>query len=386
MNMSRDAMHEMGRKTVLWFWFWMTASLIDLIFFGYLDDETDVIQDWEAYFAFSLFFLVYVLYLITSLSDPGFIETTAHIKSRNFHESKRAGVDAKSEDTGDIELRVRTLKSSGADSNDIHVPHLDLTYEQCLEQGYLDAICVTCVSTKPPRAKHCRHCNRCVLRFDHHCPWVNNCVGQNNHRSFTLFLFFMGTGTAWYSYLMIDYLSDPVNQTGLKLGLSIPLLMHAILISMYNYLMWTQQFMVIFGSITTNESINKNRYMYLKNDEGKFFNPFDEGRLLNCLAFWKCRENTVVIDQNKMKERKIALTKPVLMMNIDGSVVGVKAVAPAKSGCSHGGSKHGHSHGGGQQQRPVAFGGAGQQHAHSHGGQQKAHGHSHGGKECHGHH
>jgi palmitoyltransferase ZDHHC2/15/20 len=47
-----------------------------------------------------------------------------------------------------------------------------------------------CHVFKPERCHHCSVCNRCVLNMDHHCPWINNCVGFFNRKKFLLLLFY----------------------------------------------------------------------------------------------------------------------------------------------------------------------------------------------------
>ena len=75
------------------------------------------------------------------------------------------------------------LKNGNQKENSIRIRQL----------GYISQykICSTCYLIRPLRSTHCNTCNNCVIRFDHHCPWIGTCAGKRNYPIFFIFLCFL---------------------------------------------------------------------------------------------------------------------------------------------------------------------------------------------------
>ncbi|KAI5623176.1 putative palmitoyltransferase ZDHHC4, partial [Silurus asotus] len=105
-------------------------------------------------------------------------------------------------------------KDPGTLTKENHTVQLKVyEYDQKLFQEGL--ICQTCQLVKPARSKHCSVCDRCVLRFDHHCVWVNNCIGAQNTRFFLLYLLSVCAMAGDIALLTVDMLFHSVVRSGI---------------------------------------------------------------------------------------------------------------------------------------------------------------------------
>ena len=59
---------------------------------------------------------------------------------------------------------------------------------ELLQRFEVNELCYECQILAMPRSYHCNVCRRCVQRYDHHCPWLNSCIGTRNHRPFLIFV------------------------------------------------------------------------------------------------------------------------------------------------------------------------------------------------------
>jgi len=91
-------------------------------------------------------------------------------------------------------------------SSDIFVP---LTQE--VKNSGERRHCKWCLKFKPDRCHHCRVCKMCILRMDHHCPWIYNCVGFRNHKYFFLLLLYAAIDCHLITWTMLESVKNSVD-------------------------------------------------------------------------------------------------------------------------------------------------------------------------------
>jgi palmitoyltransferase len=82
--------------------------------------------------------------------------------------------------------------------------------------GLLARKCDKCSGFKAPRSHHCRVCRRCVLRMDHHCLWINNCVGHRNYKAFVLLVFYATSASIYSSVITASCILQAESDSSLR--------------------------------------------------------------------------------------------------------------------------------------------------------------------------
>jgi len=98
-------------------------------------------------------------------------------------------------------------------------------YLSLVEKGEFKQVCVVCRARREMRSHHCKECGRCVQRLDHHCPWIDNCVGLGNQRSFYCFIVILFGTIVYFYYVVQVYCVEevfPLWSKGFSLSLAIP--------------------------------------------------------------------------------------------------------------------------------------------------------------------
>jgi len=161
--------------------------------------------------------------------------------------------------------------------------------------------CSSCLVRRPIRSKHCSVCDKCVARFDHHCPWVGNCIGERNHHYFIYYLVSLSVLTLWSAWGCYQFLSNACPRGDEDEGYYMTLKSAAkcgpwvlfILVMCVFHFIWVgclavcQTYQVVWLAMTTNERMNAARYKHFQRvSRGVHKSPFDRGLLQNTVDFF----------------------------------------------------------------------------------------------------
>jgi len=161
-------------------------------------------------------------------------------------------------------------------------PSLDVVAADLRWQPGKPTMCKKCNCPRPERTHHCHVCGVCILRMDHHCPWINNCVGFKNYKQFLLLVYYCVLSAAFGLLTAIPQLlvcatalwqalagSDDEDDPGVLLSDAIPMLAFGIVTLIFLALllpMMATHTILAIQNVTSIESHYDDEYVR---------NPFD---------------------------------------------------------------------------------------------------------------
>lgn len=206
-----------------------------------------------------------VMYYTTCNVDPGYINLKTYIHKKDI-------MNNNTDDEDDI---VDTSNESSSMINSMDKIK-DNTYRYC---DY-------CEIQQPMRSKHCEDCNKCVRKYDHHCPWLEACIGERNHKYFWMFLSSMSVLIIW-TFTVTWGAFKYERHWGAWFESNIFYLIDLLILICGGFtvlgLLGFHTYLLVKG-LTTWEAVSRERITYLKYLDDDY-NPFDEGLFGNIYYF-----------------------------------------------------------------------------------------------------